>query len=81
MNLLKARVLQGHFNGRLNIYRSQLYDFAVESLKEAMKLVIGYLRSTSHEDTTLSLQMPIVYHHSLDDNGSEEVKNKREYDT
>ncbi|OAX80980.1 hypothetical protein ACJ72_04677 [Emergomyces africanus] len=59
MNLFKLRVLQGYFNGTLNIHKSEVYDFAVEDHEDAMNSVIAWLRSTSHGDTTLSLHMPI----------------------
>lgn len=63
MNLFKVRMLQGHFDGTLNIRRSKVYDFAVD----VMKLVVCWLRSTPHGDTTLSTHMPIFRHDPHDD--------------
>ncbi|KAK2808998.1 hypothetical protein FQN50_004272 [Emmonsiellopsis sp. PD_5] len=59
MNLFKVRVLQGHFDGTLHLRRSKMYDFAVEDHEEVMKIMVCWLRSMPHGDTTLSTQMPI----------------------
>ncbi|PGH11481.1 hypothetical protein AJ79_04856 [Helicocarpus griseus UAMH5409] len=67
MNLLKLRILQGHFDGTLNICRSKVYDFAVDDHEDMMKLVICWLRSMAHGDTTLSMDMPIFRDESHDE--------------
>jgi hypothetical protein len=72
MNLFKVRMLQGHFDGTLNIRRSKVYDFAVDDHEDVMKLVVCWLRSTPHGDTTLSTHMPIFRHDSLDDDHDDE---------
>lgn len=76
MNLLKVRILQGHFDGTLNIRRSKVYEFAVDNHEDVMKLVVCWMRSMPHGDTTLSMQMPIFrrdpHDDDDDDNESEE---------
>ncbi|PGG99126.1 hypothetical protein AJ79_08690 [Helicocarpus griseus UAMH5409] len=62
LNLLKLRILQGHFDGPLHIRRSKLYDFAVDDHEDVMKLVIRWLRSIPHGDTTLSAEIPFFKH-------------------
>jgi hypothetical protein len=60
LNRLKLRILQGDFNGRLNVRMSQLYDFAVEDHEDLMKLVMCWLMPVAHGDTTLSTQLPLI---------------------
>lgn len=58
MTLFKVRILQGHSDGTLHVRRSKVYDFAVEDHKEVMKVIVRWMHSTPHGDTTLSTQSP-----------------------
>ncbi|KLJ11483.1 hypothetical protein EMPG_13328 [Blastomyces silverae] len=60
LNRFKLHILQGHFDGCLNVRQSKIYDFQVADHEEIMKLVICWLMSTPHGDTTLSMDMPLV---------------------
>ncbi|KAK2813959.1 hypothetical protein FQN50_000360 [Emmonsiellopsis sp. PD_5] len=78
MNLMKVRMLQGHFDGTLKIRQSKMYDFAVEDHESAMKVVVGWLRSMAHGDTTLSMQLPIFQSESHNEDEMDEDKDRKE---
>lgn len=52
-----------------------MYDFAVDDHEDVMKHVVGWLRSTAHGDTVLSMHMPIFRD---DDEGQGEEDNIHE---
>lgn len=60
LNRLKVHVLQGHFDGCLNVQQSRTYEFKVEDHEEVMKLVVRWLMPTPHGDTTPGVKMPII---------------------
>lgn len=60
LNRFKLHILQGHFDGRLNIQQSKIYDFQVADHEEIMKMVMCWLLSTPHGDTTYSTEMPLI---------------------
>lgn len=76
LNLFKVRILHGHFDWSLHIRRSGFYDFAVSEHEEAMKVIICWLKSTAHGDTTLSTVLPVFRHGPLDevDDGSDDIR-------
>ncbi|OJD27005.1 hypothetical protein ACJ73_01602 [Blastomyces percursus] len=67
MNLYKVRILQSHFDGTFHIRRSNMLDFAVDDHEELMKVMMCWLWSTPHGDTTLSTQIPIFKDYPRDD--------------
>lgn len=74
MNLYKVRILQAHFDGTFHIRRSNLPDFAVDDHEELMTVMMCWLWSTPHGDTTLSTQIPIFKRdpHDEDDDDHDE---------
>lgn len=50
---LQVRVLQGYFNGSLHVRCSKLSDFHVSDHEDPMTLVVRWLMSKPHGDTTV----------------------------
>ncbi|EGC49274.1 conserved hypothetical protein [Histoplasma capsulatum var. duboisii H88] len=75
MTPYKVRILQGHFDGVLNVHVSKVFDFAVDDHEPVMNTIIGYLRSIPHGDTALSTRFPILRHnvHVSDENNEKDA--------
>ncbi|OJD24106.1 hypothetical protein ACJ73_04531 [Blastomyces percursus] len=76
MNLFRVRILRSHFIAASDVHWSKMYDFAMDNHEDAMKIAVGYLRSTPYGDTTPSTQMSINAHddgYNDDDNKDEDV--------
>lgn len=55
---MQLRILQGYFDGHLNVQMSRLYNFDVSDHQEVMDLFVRWLMPMAHGDTTLSLSCP-----------------------